>query len=76
MTVKDIDSMSFDKLKNEFMQFRKIMLDHISEQEKQIQDYMKKNEELTVNIKERQLVNTQEVAVQRNNICLMITRQK
>lgn len=76
MTVKDIDSMSFDKLKNEFMQFRKIMLDHISEQEKQIQDYKKKNEELTVNIKERQLVNTQEVAVQRNNICLMITRQK
>ena len=76
MTVKDIDSMSFDKLKNEFMQFRKIMLDHISEQEKQIQDYKKKNEELTVNIKERQLVNTQEVAVQRNNICLKITRQK
>lgn len=28
------------------------MMDHISEQEKQIQDYKKKNEELTVNIKE------------------------
>ena len=31
------------------------MMDHISEQEKQIQDYKKKNEELTVNIKELQL---------------------
>lgn len=39
MTVKDIDSMSFDELKNEFIQFRKMMMDHISEQEKQIQDY-------------------------------------
>ena len=55
MTVKDIDSMSFDELKNEFIQFRKMMMDHISEQEKQIQDYKKKNEELTVNIKELQL---------------------
>lgn len=43
--------MSFDELKNEFIQFRKMMMDHISEQEKQIQDYKKKNEELTVNIK-------------------------
>lgn len=51
MTVKDIDSMPFDELKNEFIQFRKMMMDHISEQEKQIQDYKKKNEELTVNIK-------------------------
>lgn len=34
MTVKDIDSMSFDELKNEFIQFRKMMMDHISEQEK------------------------------------------
>lgn len=32
-----------------------MMMDHISEQEKQIQDYKKKNEELTVNIKELQL---------------------
>ena len=55
MTVKDIDSMSFEELKNEFIQFRKMMMDHISEQEKQIQDYKKKNEELTVNIKELQL---------------------
>lgn len=55
MTVKDIDSMSFDELKNEFIQFRKMMMDHISEQEKQIQDYKKKNEELIVNIKELQL---------------------
>ena len=55
MTVKDIDSMSFDELKNEFIQFRKMMMDHISEQEKQIQDYKKKNEVLTVNIKELQL---------------------
>ncbi len=47
--------MSFDELKNEFIQFRKMMMDHISEQEKQIQDYKKKNEELTVNIKELQL---------------------
>lgn len=31
------------------------MMDHISEQEKQIQDHKKKNEELTVNIKELQL---------------------
>lgn len=31
------------------------MMDHISEPEKQIQDYKKKNEELTVNIKELQL---------------------
>ena len=30
-------------------------MDHISEQEKQVQDYKKKNEELTVNIKELQL---------------------
>lgn len=55
MTVKDIDSMLFDELKNEFIQFRKMMLDHISEQEKQNQDYKKKNEEQTVNIKELQL---------------------
>ena len=55
MIAKDIDSMSFDELKNEFIQFRKMMMDHISEQEKQIQDYKKKNEELTVNIKELQL---------------------
>ena len=39
MTVKDIDSMSFDEFKNEFIQFRKMMMDHISEQEKQIQKY-------------------------------------
>lgn len=32
-----------------------MMMDHISEQKKQIQDYKKKNEELTVNIKELQL---------------------
>ncbi len=32
-----------------------MMMDHISEQEKQVQDYKKKNEELTVNIKELQL---------------------
>lgn len=55
MIVKDIDSMSFDELKNEFIQFRKMMMDHILEPEKQIQDYKKKNEELTVNIKELQL---------------------
>lgn len=55
MIAKDIDSMSFDELKNEFIQFRKMMMDRISEQEKQIQDYKKKNEELTVNIKELQL---------------------
>lgn len=34
MTVKDIDSMSFDELKNEFIQFRKMMMDHILEPEK------------------------------------------
>ena len=43
--------MSFDELKNEFIQFRKMMMDHISEQKKQIQNYKNKNEELTVNIK-------------------------
>lgn len=32
-----------------------MMMDHISEQKKQILDYKKKNEELTVNIKELQL---------------------
>ena len=55
MTVKDIDSISFDELKNEFIQYRKLMMNHISKQEKQIQHYKKKNEELTVNIKELQL---------------------
>ena len=39
------------------------MMDHISEQEKQIQDYKKKNEELTVNIKELQL----ELAIEKEN---------
>ena len=43
--------MSFDELKNEFIQFRKMMMDQISEQKKQIQNYKNKNEELTVNIK-------------------------
>ena len=28
MIAKDIDSMSFDELKNEFIQFRKMMMDH------------------------------------------------
>lgn len=40
------------------------MMDHISEQEKQIQDYKKKNEELTVNIKELQL----ELAIEKRKI--------
>lgn len=46
--------MSFDELKNEFIQFKKMMMNHISVQKK-IYYYKKKNEELTVNIKELQL---------------------
>lgn len=66
MTVKDIDSMLFDELKNEFIQFRKMMLDHISEQEKQNQDY---NEEQTVNIKELQL----ELAIEKEKYKHVVT---
>lgn len=69
MTVKDIDSMLFDELKNEFIQFRKMMLDHISEQEKQNQDYKKKNEEQTVNIKELQL----ELAIEKEKYKHVVT---
>ena len=38
MTVKDIDSMSFEELKSEFIKFRKATMDHISEQEKKLQE--------------------------------------
>lgn len=55
MTVKDIDSMSFEELKNEFIKFRKATMDHISEQEKKLQEYKKLNDELTVNVKDLQL---------------------
>ena len=44
------------------------MMDHISEQEKQIQDYKKKNEELTVNIKELQL----ELAIEKEKYKQMV----
>lgn len=54
MTVKDMDSMSFDELKSEFINFRKVMMKHIEEQEKQIQKYKKDNEELQINIKDLQ----------------------
>ncbi len=55
MTVKDIDSMSFEELKSEFIKFRKATMDHISEQEKKLQEYKKLNDELTVNVKDLQL---------------------
>lgn len=55
MTVKDIDSMSFEELKSEFIKFRKATMDHISKQEKQLQEYKKLNNELTVNVKDLQL---------------------
>lgn len=55
MTVKDIDSMSFEELKSEFIKFRKVTMDHISKQEKQLQEYKKLNNELTVNVKDLQL---------------------
>ena len=45
-----------------------MMMDHISEQEKQIQDYKKKNEELTVNIKELQL----ELAIEKEKYKQMV----
>ncbi len=46
-----------------------MMMDHISEQEKQIQDYKKKNEELTVNIKELQLELAIEKKIQTGGSC-------
>jgi len=55
MTVKDIDSMSFEELKSEFIKFRKATMDHISEQEKKLQEYKKLNDVLTVNVKDLQL---------------------
>lgn len=55
MTVKDIDSMTFEELKSEFIKFRKATMDHISEQEKKLQEYKKLNDELTVNVKDLQL---------------------
>ena len=55
MAIKDIDSMSFEELKKEFIQFRTTMMNKIQEQENTIAQYKQEKQDLQANLNDVEL---------------------
>lgn len=55
MVIRDMDSMSFEELKKEFIQFRSTMMNKIQEQENTIAQYKQEIQDLQVNLNDVEL---------------------